>query len=250
MALRTDDNVEPELATLSNDFVTPAIKITDSVYRVNHKDYGDVAIKWAVDPCKKVFLMREAMWLKLNPMPYTPEFVDFMEISQCYLLLTSWIVGEKLSSLIINKRKINPVWINKISQVLSKCHQMKVIHGDVKPDNIVISNNQGYLLDFGSIRYLNSKYMDLQKYSFTPKYAAYAPLTKTGEVTANDDWYALAISVMQSLYLSLAVEGDMKDNVVAAINNKVKLAYQQGMPAKFYMIIKSEYDKVQSILTY
>lgn len=94
--------------------------------------------------------------------------------------------------------------IKKILQSLQYCHEMNVVHGDIKPDNIVLNkkyNNIGHfpiLIDFGhscALPYRENSYLpSLHKVNYnigTPHYMA--PELNERGVSTTSDIYSMGI---------------------------------------------------------
>ncbi|MEM7000313.1 MAG: serine/threonine-protein kinase [Pseudomonadota bacterium] len=58
-----------------------------------------------------------------------------------------------------------------LCSAVAYCHQSLIVHGDLKPSNILVANNRLRLLDFGIARLLGDKDTDVAT-GFTPGYAA------------------------------------------------------------------------------
>ncbi|KAH6677601.1 kinase-like domain-containing protein, partial [Halenospora varia] len=86
-------------------------------------------------------------------------------------------VGSKPRKLsLINTPKRPPLhdWIGCLSSALAYLHKNGVVHGDVKPKNILISSEQVvYMADFGTAKYAKESKMTARIFSaITPMYCA------------------------------------------------------------------------------
>ncbi|MDD6176545.1 MAG: RIO1 family regulatory kinase/ATPase [Succinivibrionaceae bacterium] len=57
----------------------------------------------------------------------------------------------------------------KIIANISRIHDKGLVHGDIKPSNILISQYLIKIIDFGAATRLNTNYEMLEQYEFTPK---------------------------------------------------------------------------------
>jgi len=109
--------------------------------------------------------------------------------------------GEPLSGALQKSRlfaiSMPNVWaiIHEIGAGLTHAHARNVVHGDLKPQNIMIANSGDLrILDFGAARTLahqRSSTRGARKISFTPAYAC-CELLEGQEADPRDDLYALA----------------------------------------------------------
>jgi serine/threonine-protein kinase len=84
-------------------------------------------------------------------------FASFIEDGEFYLI-QEWIEGETLSQKItkfgrLSESAVKEILIN-ILPVLDYVHSQRIVHRDIKPDNIILRNqdNQPVLIDFGAVR--------------------------------------------------------------------------------------------------
>ena len=131
-------------------------------------------------------------------------------IIQKFISQTSISIQIELSNYIITNNKIiglaktRPAYINETMKIFNKlliplneCHQNNIVHGDIKPENILISREQEpILIDFGQsvdMSIPDSKYVTMGTAGFMPPELnknIYGPFT---------DIYSLGIT----LYISL-----------------------------------------------
>ena len=223
------------LNRLSCFFDAKPVRISKCVFFCDHKEYGKVALKWACSKERKSLLCRESLWYKNSNVENTPVYLDFIESPPFYFLLTSWIDGKPLSLIMSQQQRVNLNWIDDISDILNQCHKRGINHGDIKPSNIIIQSKQAYLIDFGSYCYHGDHYQNLTRYSYTPMYAAFNPLTHSGMVRACDDWYSLVATIMAVNYQHYSDGMTLID----AIKDENKLK-KINLPVRFLRIIKQQ----------
>ncbi len=93
--------------------------------------------------------------LKNHPNSGYPRIFDFHENEHGYVLIEELVQGRTLTQ-IMNEYGLFPPYqagglIIKICECLKQIHDLNIIHGDVKPDNIIVTfNDEVKLIDFNA----------------------------------------------------------------------------------------------------
>lgn len=85
--------------------------------------------------------------LKLLDFDFIPKYISSTESCLCM----SYIEGENLKDIknkLTYKEKLDI--LIQLSQIVKKLHNAKIIHCDIKPENIIYNKGKVYLIDFGS----------------------------------------------------------------------------------------------------
>lgn len=136
--------------------------------------------------------------LNLLDFDFVPKYILGGELSFCM----SYIEGENLKDIkagLSYEEKLDI--LIKISQMIQKLHKSKVVHGDIKPENIIYNNGKVYLVDFGAAMLEGEKVQYIQgskKYSAPEIYSEFIRCPQ-------NDVYSVA-----ALYNEL-IESDKKD---------------------------------------
>ena len=106
--------------------------------------------------------------------------------------------GVSLSKLLKEGRRFNErsLWniIKPIAEGLARAHRVGVLHRDIKPPNILITDdNRPVLIDFGSARFEAAEATSTSVTFHTPPYAAVEQYVKTYPQGPWTDVYALAV---------------------------------------------------------
>jgi serine/threonine protein kinase len=106
--------------------------------------------------------------------------------------------GVSLSKLLKEGRRFNErsLWniIKPIAEGLDRAHRVGVLHRDIKPPNILITEeNRPVLIDFGSARFEAAEATSTSVTFHTPPYAAVEQYVKTYDQGPWTDIYALAV---------------------------------------------------------
>ena len=137
-------------------------------------------------------LVKEAHLLKNLKHPFIPEIYDLDEDDDHTYIIEQYITGKSLRSLcetrLLSEKEIFH-FIIQISNIINYLHSLpdQIIYLDIKPDNIIISDNDCFLIDFGSV-YPND--LSDTKVFGTRAYASPEQLTG-GRLTKSSDLYSL-----------------------------------------------------------
>jgi non-specific serine/threonine protein kinase len=106
--------------------------------------------------------------------------------------------GVSLSKLLKEGRRFNErsLWniVKPIAEGLDRAHRVGVLHRDIKPPNILITeDNRPVLIDFGSARFEAAEATSTSVTFHTPPYAAVEQYVKTYDQGPWTDVYALAV---------------------------------------------------------
>ncbi|MBN1413173.1 MAG: protein kinase [Spirochaetales bacterium] len=132
-----------------------------------------------------------------------PSIRDLVKLEDGSLaLIMSYIPGPTLEKIIKKNGKLEPehiAWIcERILNILKYLHYHGVVHGDVKPQNIIIQpeSHTVVLVDYG-LSMIRPK-QDTQAVGYTPYYAP--PEQEAGHVLLpQSDFYSLAVTMIYAL---------------------------------------------------
>lgn len=168
--------------------------------------------------------------------PNIPRYV-FMEgiFSPEEYVVTEWIEGTPLDNFIENNpsyfsdRKNIERFINQLTDAIDYLHQNGIIHGDLKPSNILMSHNgkKAFIIDLG---YAVS---DAHKLTGGFSYSFASPEVLRGEVPdLYDDYYSFGKILdyirqnIESIYFSFKIRKQI-DNLIAGNPRKKESAYNR-----------------------
>jgi serine/threonine protein kinase len=119
--------------------------------------------------------LEEARSLSRIKHPNLPEFYDYLQLNDDYYLVMEFIQGDDLAKRIDQEGRQTEEdvlrWMNDVMDALKVCHAENLIHRDIKPDNIKVTDDHAYLLDFGVARQLlpeDDKTLPAQSREYSP----------------------------------------------------------------------------------
>jgi serine/threonine protein kinase len=128
-------------------------------------------------------------------------FDVFEQNATAYLVMEA-LAGETLGQRLI-RGKLLPLEVQRlglmICEALSVVHSAGLLHRDIKPDNVFLSNNRVVLLDFGSARAFAVDAVQSHTRLVTPGYAAPEQYASQAKFAAYTDIYGLAATLYHAL---------------------------------------------------
>lgn len=168
--------------------------------------------KYARDESFVMRFRREAQAAANLNHPNIVSVYDWGEEDGTYFIVMEYIVGETLKDL-VNKKGTFDVIVaidiaKQVARALSFAHKNEVIHRDIKPQNIVITNDGlAKVTDFGIARGKSSSITETgavmgSVYYISPEQAQGLPATELSDI------YSLGVTLYEMLTGSLPFEGD------------------------------------------
>ncbi len=141
---------------------------------------------------------------KISQHPQIPDVYAYFEFPDYQCLVQQFIKGESLAQKITKQGAFSEIEIREILTdilpVLNFIHQNNIIHRDINPDNIILSdhNLKLYLVDFGAVK-VTSK-TSLAKTGTLIGSVGYAPPEQLrGKPTFSSDIYSLGVTCIHLL---------------------------------------------------
>ena len=141
--------------------------------------------------------LREAKTLqKLNKVKQVVNVIDYFEENNTAYMVMEFIEGQTLKDYVREKGFLSQThaikYLNQIAHGLKEIHKHQIIHRDIKPDNIIINNqDQAVLIDFGTAKGFIAGKTTLHSMIFTPNYAAPEQFSQHKKIGPFTDIYAL-----------------------------------------------------------
>lgn len=193
---QTSSTDEQLRRTLQKHGYTDLARLSSRVFKAQHRSWGLVTIKHAHELKHRHYLKQEAEFLYSNTDLDTqgtyPKYLDYLSNYQQDFLVLSHISGQTLRE-ILNDSNLPECssfqFISSLETAINQIHRLGFVHGDLKPSNVVISQQgQTHLIDFGSVTKIGTEREKLRFDSYTPRYSR--EHTTTSKL---DDWFSLAV---------------------------------------------------------
>ena len=112
------------------------------------------------------------MWQLLKKYDFIPQIL-FFDNKDSHYIIYQYIDGVTLNKYKFKDDKEKIAIFVKILEKIEIIHNLFIVHCDLKPSNIIISNNNIYILDFGNAKFIGDK----TNYG-TPRYCSVPQLKK------------------------------------------------------------------------
>ena len=171
-------------------------------------------------------LLREVSAVSRLDHPGSVRFEDVFEANGTLCFAMDFVEGEALSALLARRRGISATSFADLAprllDAVEALHAADVLHGDIKPANIILRKDKSVvLIDFGSAERLSD--LDYAEPIVTPGFSAPERYASGGDVGAWSDVYSCAAT------LGAAMAGSVPPEEAAAIEGFLGAA-RQRMP--------------------
>lgn len=147
---------------------------------------------------KKVFADEANTLLELKNNPAVVNVVDYFQENGTSYLVMEFLDGATLSQYMRERKAPLPVWmanrtVREIGNALSMIHKNMMLHRDISPDNIMLTNqNELKLIDFGATRVYALNTPKNMSVLVKPGFAPLEQYSSSGVQGPWTDVYALA----------------------------------------------------------
>ncbi|HSY46916.1 MAG TPA: serine/threonine-protein kinase [Steroidobacteraceae bacterium] len=183
------------------------------VYRADHATHGPVALKVFSDFADPQRTQREIEAVKSIACAHVPTIYETGVITggpKPYLwLVEEWLAGDTLRSRLDAGGAQSDAVIHLVARdvlfVLSEAEKRRIVHRDVKPENIFLATNNSkcWLLDFGIARHLDLTTITAAGAGLGPLSPGYAPPEQIqnykDKLDCRADLFALGVTLYECL---------------------------------------------------
>ena len=161
--------------------------------------------------------------------PNVVKVFNFGKIDNYYAMIMEFVDGKNLKEIIYEREKFQLPFLIKIcyeaGKGLSYIHQNKIVHKDVKPDNILVSNDYKVvkITDFGIAKLPSRKFgKDIfPKGGTITKFSAISyipPEQAEGDADYRSDIYSFGVTIDEVICAKLSISGRDDEDYFARID--------------------------------
>ena len=204
------------------------------VYKCKHKTSNEFFAmkvvsfeKFITNPKYQEQLSNELHALKnFDNCPHIVKFVKLLKTKNNVYLVYEYCDGGTLEEYEKNNKITNENFalelLGQLVEGVSIVHSKKIVHGDLKPSNLVFKNGELKIVDFGFCKFLNGeKKNDLSKYFIgSPIYMA-PELFENGETSEKSDTYAVGVIFYEMLFGKAPFEAMNIEDLVEKLRTSI-----------------------------
>jgi eukaryotic-like serine/threonine-protein kinase len=189
--------------------------------------------------------VNEALKLSQFRHPHIVRVQELIQEGDLWGIVMEYIEGIELSDHLREREKLEESealsYIDQIAQALDYVHEQKLLHRDVKPNNIMLrkGNQEAVLIDFGLAReFIAGQSLSMTNH-LTPGYAPPEQYKRHGNLAPYIDVYALAATLYHLLTGLIPIPSDFRQlpninlpepkELNSAISDRVNSAIMQAM---------------------
>ena len=194
-----------------------------TVYQVYDRERGyDVAVKILRDPDPDTLFRFKQEFRSLATLrhPHLIEFYDLFEYRQLWFFTMELVCGSTFLRYVRSGNQCDlgrlQSALRELADALAWLHANKLVHRDIKPDNVLIDGaGRLVLLDFGLAARLSGMAPSGTVSVGTPAYMAPEQISNIGAIDGAADWYAVGVMLYESLTGRLPFTGTMAEVLAA-----------------------------------
>jgi serine/threonine protein kinase len=189
-------------------------------YRVS--DNTPVAIKKITKIIDKKYINSEINVMKNLNSPYILKLYEVIhQKNYLYLILEYCNEGDLSKYIKTKNKKYNLLYIYQIIKGLQYLYKSKIIHRDIKPHNILITNNTIKISDFGFAKTFNENDL-ISTFCGSPLYMA-PEILKLKEYTNKSDIWSLGVIIYEILFKIHPYPSKNKSELIKHLKNKKQI---------------------------
>ncbi len=167
----------------------------------------------AANPRERRRFVKEARTVAALKHPHIIEIYSLVDDGESLLLVFEYLDGRTLDAVITERGRLSPkealAVAGQIGKALDCAHAAGVVHQDLKPANVILSEGCAKVMDFGIARRVQETLSTLSRAEAAGTPAYMAPEQEMGQCDARSDVYALGVCVYEMLAGRRPFEGGL-----------------------------------------
>ncbi len=184
-------------------------KLGRTSWRMSTKEGGrKYFLKLAKSNKEQFFLQNEYYWLTNQPAISGNRQVRLELLGDWKLLVGDYLLGENFSDIL---RRILPKsnhaqqmapLMGQLEVIVNNCHASHCLHGDLKPNNLLLVAAKVVPIDFANARYIDSDDSLRPYYSYSQSYSLPCQRVGLDRAEISQDWFSFF------MLLAIAMQGE------------------------------------------
>ncbi|MBO6069952.1 MAG: BspA family leucine-rich repeat surface protein [Succinivibrionaceae bacterium] len=173
--------------------------------------------------------------------PYIAEVHDYGTVQEYPFVILPYFANGSLAGKTFSSDEISDVIVPCVSNGLKYLHENGIVHKDIKPSNLMISDDGGKILiiDFGisSVK-SEGQSVIVTKTGMSPEYSA--PETFNNVYLAESDFYSLGITLYELFtgHTPFALAGTLSEDQMAAYASVQNIPFSENFPERLKLLIQ------------
>lgn len=184
-------------AGLSEAYASNSVEVATGIWKIFHEPSGHWhRLKHASGAKRCHFLHQEATWLTNLQEHGAARVYNLYEQGSQALLVTDFLNGTTLAQRLrsVAGGESSPISsVKPLFDLMSVCHSQSIVHCDIKPNNILVDEQEMHLIDFANAGRIGEPLADRPYRGFSPTYSLPSLQQGIGHITTLMDWFGFLI---------------------------------------------------------
>ena len=184
-------------AGLGEAYASNTVEVATGVWKVFHEPGGHWhRLKHASGAKRRHFLRQEATWLRKLEKCGIARVHRLHEQENQTLLITDFLNGTTLAQHLRGAAggESNTIAsVKPLFDLITECHRQGIVHCDIKPNNILVDEQDMHLIDFANAGRIGEPLADRPYRGFSPSYSLPSLQQGIGHTTTLMDWFGFLI---------------------------------------------------------
>jgi len=184
-------------AGLSAIYTSNTVEVATGIWTVLHEPSGHLhRFKLAQGAKHRHFLQQEAVWLRALEGRGIARVHRLHEQKHQTLLITDFLKGITLAQCLRDAaagRSHTVSGVKPLFDLITRCHQQGIVHCDIKPNNILVDEQEIHLIDFANAGRVGEPLSDRPYRGYSPTYSLPSLQHGIGNTATLIDWFGFLV---------------------------------------------------------